>query len=270
RLIGKHDRIRTAPIVFSSCEKVIDPTLEDAEPILVVDAWLDNIPDKPQFIHLTMTQPYFDDSTPPGVSGASVVVTDEFSSTFVFVDDGSNTGTYVWSPPPGKSIGSVGTAYTLAVTTNGETFTATTTIKRTAIIDSITFKIKPAFQFPEGSYIAEFWSTDPKGPGDTYWIKAYKNNVFLNKPSEINIAYDAGFSAGGDFDNATFIPPIREAINPVDKDPNNQNKNLPPYVAGDSIRVDICSISLAAFDHLQQIVEQTNRRVVSQSCLPSL
>jgi hypothetical protein len=246
-----------AVCILFSCDKVINPDLETAQPVLVVEAWLNDKPEK-QIIQLTKTQPYFDTSTPIGVSGAAVVVTDDLNATYTFVDDGTNTGTYQWTPPLGQNFGAVGRKYTLTVQTNGETFEAISQMKRTATVDSITFTIKQNFQFPDDSYVAEFWATDPKGAGDTYWIKAFKNKTFLNKPMEINVAFDAGFSAGGDFDGATFIPPIRDAINPVDKDPNS-NKNLPPYVAGDSVYVEIHSLSLEAFDHLQQVIIQTQR-----------
>ncbi|MBS1681722.1 MAG: DUF4249 domain-containing protein [Bacteroidetes bacterium] len=244
--------------LFFSCEKTIYPNLENAQPILVVNAWLNNKPEK-QSIQLTVTQPYFDASTPTGVSGASVTVMDDFDSVFTFVEDGTNSGTYQWTPASGKSFGAVGRKYSLTVTVNGEIFTSSAEMKRTTSIDSITFSIIPTFVYPENTYIADFWANDPKGTGDTYWIKAYKNGVFLNKPSEINVAYDASTSSGADVDDVTFVPPIREWINPVDKDPNNSNQNLPPYVSGDSVYVEIHSISLAAFQHLQQIVEETDR-----------
>src|SRR5690606_17529707 len=65
-----------------SCETVIDPTLQTAEPILVVDAWVNNKPE-PQVIKLTKTQPYFDQSLPPGVSGAQVIVAGSDGSEYV-------------------------------------------------------------------------------------------------------------------------------------------------------------------------------------------
>lgn len=241
-----------------SCEKVINPELEQAQPVLVVEAWLNDKPGK-QIVQLTRTQPYFDTSAPVGVSGASVVVADDLNNTFAFVDDGTNTGTYQWTPPVGQSFGAVGRKYKLTVQLGGETYEAQSEMKRTATVDSITFTVKPDFQFPDGSHIAEFWGFDPKGKGDTYWIKAYKNKVFLNKPSEITMAYDAGFSEGGDIDSATFIRPIRQAINPMDKDPNKNNQMLAPFVAGDSLYVEIHSITLAAFDHLRQVKIQTQR-----------
>lgn len=241
-----------------SCEKTINPELQSATPVLVVEAWIDNIPNR-QVVQLTMTQPYFDESVPTGVSGATVQITDDLNNLYAFVDDGTNTGTYEWLPSNGQGFGAVGRTYKLSVQTGGETFVATSTMKRTTPVDSITFTIKPNFQFPDGSYIGEFWAQDPKGPGDTYWIKAYKNGILLGKPSEIILAYDAGFSAGGNFDGVTFIPPIRDAINPVDKDPNNDRKNLPPFTKGDVVTVEIGSITLEAFDHMQQVMIQTQR-----------
>lgn len=245
-------------ISLCSCEKTINPELQSAAPVLVVEAWINNKPEK-QIVQLTMTQSYFDQSVPKGVGGATVEITDDLNNVYSFVDDGSNTGTYQWLPSGGQVFGAVGRKYNLSVQTGGETFVATSAMKRTTSVDSITFTIKPDFQFPDGSYIAEFWAQDPTGGGDTYWIKAYKNGMLLGKPSEIILAYDAGFSAGGDFDGVTFIPPIRQAINPVDKDPKDDRKNLPPFVRGDSVAVEIYSISNAAFDHMQQVVIQTRR-----------
>jgi len=248
----------TSSYIFLSCDKTINPTLESAAPVLVVEAWLTNKPEK-QIVQLTMTQPYFDATTPPGVSSATVLVTDDIGGSFSFTDDGTNTGTYQWVPSVGSVFGAVGRKYQLSVTVGSETFQAMSMMNRTTSVDSITFSSKQDLRYPTGSYVGQFWGTDPKGAGDTYWIKAYKNGVLLDKPSDINLAYDAGFSAGGDFDNAPFIPPIRMGINPNDTDPNNSNKILPPYVLGDSVYVEINSITLEAFNHLQQVITQTQR-----------
>lgn len=248
----------TLSVVLFSCEKVINPELQSAAPVLVVEAWINNKPER-QVVQLTMTQPYFDLSAPKGVRGAIVEITDDLNNVYSFIDDGTNTGTYQWVPASGQVFGAVGRKYNLSVRTGGETFVSSSAMKRTTAVDSITFTVKPDFQFPDGSYIAEFWGQDPVGQGDTYWIKAYKNGVELGKPSEIILAYDAGFSEGGNFDAATFIPPLRQGINPVEKDPKDDRKNLPPYVKGDSVFVEIHSISNAAFDHMQQVKIQTQR-----------
>src|SRR5258706_446664 len=133
--------------ILVSCEKVIDPNLQSASPVLVVEAWLNNKPEK-QIIQLTKTQPYFDTSTPIGVTGAIVLVTDDLNNVFTFADDGTNSGAYQWTPPTGQSFGAVGRKYLLTVQANGETFQAYSRMKRTTPVDSITFAIKPDFQFP--------------------------------------------------------------------------------------------------------------------------
>jgi hypothetical protein len=124
-------------------------------------------------------------------------------------------------------------------------------------LDSITFRIQEGNQFVTDLYLAEFWAVDPIEPGDTYWIKTYKNGQILNKPSEINLAYDAGFSRGGNFTGVNFIFPIRTAVNPFDQD--DDGNFLSPYIVGDSIYIELHSLSEASFDFMTQVVLQTNR-----------
>ncbi|MGB3465184.1 MAG: DUF4249 domain-containing protein, partial [Cyclobacteriaceae bacterium] len=57
-------------VVVSSCEDVINPTLPDADPVLVIDAWVSN-EEVPQSIFVTRTQPYFENEFPEKVDGAT-------------------------------------------------------------------------------------------------------------------------------------------------------------------------------------------------------
>ncbi len=244
-------------IVMTRCETIIHPTLETAQPVLVVDAWLTNIPG-PQRILLTKTQPYFENVLPPGVSGASVLVTDDVGGIFDFIEDDNSPGTYVWTPPtPGDAFGTIGLGYRLQIQVDGQTYEATARMGRVPAIDSITFETDKRVGDTDSLTRAEFWATDPAGKGDAYWIRSYKNGTLLNKPSEINIAYDAGFSIGGPTDGVTFITPIRRRINPNDKDADDRTLN--PFVSGDSINVQIHSITEAAFTYLNEVSIQTNR-----------
>lgn len=248
--------ILSAVLIIQACDDKINPTLELAPEAFVVDAWLTNLPGE-QVIWLTKSQPYFDDSTPPGALGATVTVWGNDGSVFNFIDQGD--GSYTWNPPVGDTFGSIGTDYDLSILFEGETFTAVSSMGRVPTVDSITFEFEEADAFSPDSYIAEFWARDPEGTGDTYWIKAYKNGQFLSKPGEINIAYDAGFSRGGALDDLIFIPPIRDAINPFDEDEENDGQFLSPYVDGDSVYVEIHSITEASFDFLTQVAVQTDR-----------
>jgi len=244
-----------------SCETVINPELEKVEPVLVVDAWLTNKPGD-QTIILTQTQNYFDSSTPPPVTGAVVKVTDSNNKVFSFTESTTKSGYYIWKPVGSELIGSVGTAYNLSILANGESYTAESRMGPTTPIDSITFKKNEPTQQNPDFYRGQFFAKDVVGRGDTYWIRDYKNGILLNKPNDINIAYDAGFDAGGNFFSVPgkmvdFIPPIRGRINPNDTDANDEP--LSPYVPGDSVYVEIHSITLAAFEYLTQVSQQTNR-----------
>ena len=243
-----------AGLLFSACEDGISPELEKAGPILVVDAWLTNLPGA-QVITITETQPYFENALPPGVSGANVSVVDDQGKVYAFQE--GQDGKYTWMPVSTEVFGQTGRTYTLTVEYNGDTFTSTSRMGRVPAIDSLTFTFEEENPFLPDSYLADFWATDLPGPNDTYRIKTWKNGVLLNKPSELNLAYDAGFSAGGNFDGVTFITPIRQGINPFEEDENKEL--LSPYLPGDSIYVEIHSISLEAFNFLNEVAIQTDR-----------
>jgi Domain of unknown function (DUF4249) len=241
-----------------SCETIIDPDLEDAPPILVVDAWLNTQPGT-QVIKLSQTQPYFDSGKPVGASGATIRVTNDTDGrAFLFAEDAGKKGLYQWNPATASElIGKTGDRFSLEINYGADQFVSTARLGRVPQIDSITYTFEEGNAFFPDSYQAEFWASDPVGPGDTYWIKAYKNDTLLLKPSEINIAFDAGFTAGGNFDGVTFITPIRLAINPFDTDENDVF--LSPYLPGDSVYVEIHSISPAAFNFLNEVVIQIDR-----------
>ena len=76
-------------------------------------------------------------------------------------------------------------------------------------------------------------------------MKAFKNGVFFNKGSEINLAFDGAYSAGAD--GFIFIPPIAEAITPFKEN----------YSLGDVCRVEIHSISKETYFFLLQVQTQT-------------
>ncbi|WP_420580517.1 DUF4249 family protein [Reichenbachiella sp.] len=244
-------------IVFMSCDDQIYPELNDAPEVIVIDAWVNNKPEN-QIIKVTKTQPYFDNSESVGVPGAEVYITDNEGNRFDFAE--SNNGAYVWLYTT-ETFGTIGNTYTLTVNAEGSTYTSTSKLNRVPTVDSVTFRyeLETAFGTEEEFYLGEFWSRDLEGAGDTYWIKSFKNGEYLAKPQEINIAWDAGFSAGGAIDGLIFIPPIRDAVNPFDEDPNEEDSFLSPYEDGDSLYVELHSITHAAHDFLSQLSIQTNR-----------
>jgi len=247
--------ISTAMISFIACEDIINPALEPADPVLVVDAWINDLPG-PQTILLSRTQPYFEATLPPPVSGADVRITDDLGRVFLFVETATKPGTYEWTPSGNDTL-RIGGAYTLAIVDGSESFSALSRMGRVPVIDSLTFEEDDNLATGGKLTRAEFWATDPTGPGDAYWIRSWKNGVPLLKPGEINIAFDAGLSVGGPADGVVFIPPVRRRINSTDTD--EDGALLSPVNEGDSIHVQMHSITEAAFTYLNEISIQTNR-----------
>ena len=233
--------------IFTSCEDIIDVEVEGDEAQLVVDAWINNLP-QPQIIQLRRTAPYFSNTFTPEVNGAKVTVFDDTGAAFEFQED-NNTGNYIWEPPTGEVFGQIERNYYLVVELDGEEYVSVSKMNRIMPVDSIGYEDREEeLGNPAGIY-AQFFARDVPGTGDAYWIKAFKNGVFLNKPSEINIAFDAGFSDGSTIDGVVFPVPIREAINriPDSGDGAVDTADKPPYQIGDHIRVEIHSITPEAF-----------------------
>lgn len=249
-----------AAVLLVACDDIIKVDTGTSEPVLNIDAWV-NDKEETQVITLTFTQDYFDNTSPvPGVRGAFVTLTDDHGEVYIFREDTvAGDGSYRWNPDPGMSLGIAGTSYTLTVAYNGETFVASSKMGRVPAVDSITFSKLDDMgpRSDEDFYQAEFWAKDIAGTGDTYWIRTYKNGSLLNKASEINIAYDAAQSAGSEFDGVTFITPIRKGINANDEDEDGEP--VSSLDRGDSVYVEIHSITLASFNYLNEVIDQTDR-----------
>lgn len=241
--------------VLTACEDVIDIKLDKGTVQLTVDAWLTNKPGA-QTIRLTQTAPYFSNKFNPPATGAEVVVsTDNGNTLFRFTDE-NNDGNYRWTPTKDEAhFGEIGKTYLLSVRYRDETFVSAAQMKRTAKIDSLRFIDKDK---SDGIEIeGELFAKDPKGEGDCYWIKTHKNGHFLDKPAEINLAYDAGTTPGENIDGMLFIPPVRTGINPVPDDVDEEFiSNELFWEFDDSVVVEVHSIGLEAFYFLQQAQRQ--------------
>ena len=121
-------------IIVTSCEKVIDVDLNTMAPKLVIDAsikWQKGTLGNQQTIKLSTTTSYYN-SQIPTVSGATVFITDAANNVFHFVET-TGTGNYICTDFAPVLNGN----YVLTVVSNGETYTATETLKPVPPIDSI-------------------------------------------------------------------------------------------------------------------------------------
>lgn len=246
----------TLLVCLMACESTIYPDLDSPAEIIVVDAWLTH-GESDQLIHLTRSQSYFDSSDPAKITGADVLVTDITSGKEYLFSETENGYVHVHD----STFGAIGHDYLLIVQLAGETFEARAQLGAVPPVDSVVFHYNPEdYNILSEYFSAEFYAHDLVGAGDTYWIKAWKNGVLLNKPSEINIAYDAGFGAGQEVDGVVFHKTIRrDFINPLVEREDRANYYLPPYDIGDSVYVEIHSIDPAAYDYLDAVKTQTDR-----------
>lgn len=233
-------------LFFVGCEDVIEVELADADNVYVVDGWISSLEGE-QVIQVSRSQQYFDNTQPPGVSNADVRIIRNNDTELIFEHKGEGFYEYTGSA---TELGNVGDEYQLQINIDGVTLSATTAMNRVPPIDSIGLEFRDDQPFSDDGIYANFFSRDIVGEGDTYWIKTFVNGAYLDKATQLNLAYDAAFDAGGS-DGLIFITPIRELMNQTDED------DLPfPFVSGDDIRVEIHSMSIPAFDFMETARDQ--------------
>lgn len=233
-------------ITLSSCEDVIQVKLDEGEPIITIDAFLNDMRSE-QKVRLTYTDGYFSQKPNNPIIGATVHVKD-LSSNLDYVFTDNNDGNYIYNLIVTDTLGRVGHEYELTVTHQGKVYTSTSKMKRSTQVDSllVEFKEGGGLGNAKAGYDFSFLGFDI--PGDTldyYWIKSYRNGVFFNKGIDINIAVNAAYGAGAD--GFPFIPPIAEAITPFGE----------VFKKYDVCRVEIHSIDLATYNFLLQVYSQT-------------
>jgi len=233
-------------IGLSSCEDVIQVKLDKGEPIITIDAFINDLPSS-QKIRLTKTSDYFSQDSNSPISDATVKIRDvDTDVSYIFNE--KSPGNYSYERSVSDNFGKIGHRYELTVNYQGQTFTATTRLNRTTRIDSLIMKYEDGSGFGNGKTGYRFSFLGFDVPGDTadyYWIKSYKNSIFFNKGSNINICIDAAYGNGAD--GFPFIPPISEGVTPFGE---LFNKN-------DTCRVEIHSINRETFNFLTQVQKQT-------------
>ncbi len=239
----------TLSISFFSCEKVIQLDLKPAQSQLVVDAWLiDGAAE--QKVTLTLSQPYFDNTPSKPALGATVIVFNADSMQHVFKDL-KNDGVYTYTPESGKPFLKLNQQTALYIKYKTEEYYSVSELKRVPKIDSMSyenfdFPIPDPNGGPQFGFLGEFYAKDFVGSGDTYMIRSYKNDTLRFKPSEIALAYDAGFSPGSKTDGLLFILPIRQSI----------NQGL--FRDKDKVKVELFSIPQEAYFFLQQLKQESS------------
>lgn len=155
-------------VIFTGCEEAVDIDTDTAPPKLVVDAsiaWQKGTAGNEQMIKLTTTANY-ENTNPPRVSGATVSVKNSANTVFNFTET-PNTGEYVCT----DFVPEVGETYTLTILYNGQTYTATESLKTTPPIDYVTQEIAAGVGEEEDRIDVKAYFTDSGTTRDYYLFK---------------------------------------------------------------------------------------------------
>lgn len=134
KIMSKISILLLVLIPFTSCEKVIDVSLNTGEPKLVVEAsirWYEGTDGSQQKIRLSTTTDYFASEVPP-VTDAVVLVTNSSGQVFTFVQN-ELPGTYECN----DFIPVINENYTLTISYKGEMYTATEPLLNTPTINRV-------------------------------------------------------------------------------------------------------------------------------------
>jgi hypothetical protein len=157
-------------ITMYSCEDPIDLNLNTSEPKLVIEASINSVKGtsgNEQEIKLSLSAPYYDLETPPA-NNALVSVFDSNNNEYIFTENGT-TGIYVNN----TFLPILNGAYTLNINYNGETYSASETLKSVASIDSVEQKNDGGFSGDETELKAYY--TDPVNI-ENYYFFEFRNN----------------------------------------------------------------------------------------------
>ena len=210
-------------IFISSCEDVIDVDLNTAAPQLVVNAsieWKKGTLGNEQKIKLTTTTGYFD-KTIPTVSGANVSIKNSDNLSFNFIEI-PNTGEYVCT----NFVPVIDKQYELTIILNGQTYTATETLKSVSTINNITQNDKGGFTGDEIEIKSFF--IDP-GNADNYYMLKFKSSITVIPSYDI---FDDSFTQG----NENFGLYINEDIK-----------------TGDNLEITLFGISKRYFEYMRKL-----------------
>lgn len=177
-------------IFFTSCEEVVDVDLDTTAPKLVIEAdinWEKGTPGTQQFIDLTTTTGYFEEEIPV-VSGATIFIKNSANQQFNFTEI-LKTGRYVCNNF--KPV--IDELYTLTVISNGNTYTATETMKSVTPITRIEQNNEGGFTGKDIEIRAYY--NDPAGI-DNFYLYKY---VYSNKVTSNYYADEDKFFQGNEF-----------------------------------------------------------------------
>jgi hypothetical protein len=227
-------------VIFNSCEKEIDLKLPKQESKLVVEGYIEQ--GQPAYVFLTKSASYFDpvDSTSlfsSIVMDASVKISDENNSEQLILG-------IVNAFPPiayvGNTIkGEIGKSYTLTVDWNGQTYTATTTIKNTVKWDSLWFKLKD-----NSDSIGNIFASATENGSTQDYYRAYTKILHVDDDFVpiFGSVWDDKF-----FNGESFVAQLYHGFASNIIPPDQDNSRGLGYKLGDTVVTKLCTMDFKSF-----------------------
>ncbi len=216
-------------IIFSSCQKVIDVNLNDANPAYVIEANLyeGNHDFK---VKITQTTSYFGTDAPPDVNNAEVKLIDQQNTSYAVPSTGN--GWYIL--PNFNAIAN--STYKLLVTADGKTFEANAQLPLHTQIDSLSYEKFNGFGGGPGGpgggkeelILMTTHFQDTIGIKNFYRILVTKNDTLQNKPFDTYLVDDK-IRDGQYFDAPLFTTFFK---------------------TGDTVNIELLSMDDKAYDYL--------------------
>ena len=157
-----------------ACTKVINVNLNNANPNIVIEGIVTDAPG-PYQVQITQTVNFSDPNVFPPITGATVKITDSETGIADSLKE-LMPGTYVTQ----KLLqGEIGHTYQLYVLSNGQTYTASSTMPAKVNLDSVTFYSTDIFGTKSNSAVANF--QDPAGVANYYTFTEYVNGQAIDQ-----------------------------------------------------------------------------------------
>lgn len=152
-----------------SCEKVININLNESNQHIVIEAVLTDSTGF-NFVKLSKTGSFYDDSGFEKIKNAEVKITDNELNSYILNE--TKDGYYTNSSFKGKPQN----IYNLSIKSEGQEFTSTSTMPENVPIDSVSFYMFPSQFTGEMMIIANMFYTDSIYEGNYYRIKTFINH----------------------------------------------------------------------------------------------
>ncbi|UCS91616.1 DUF4249 domain-containing protein [Echinicola marina] len=158
-----------AVISLFSCEEVIDISLEEVEPRIVIEGIVTDQPG-PYTVSISKSVGFYEDNEFPGVEGAYVEISDDLGNVDVLEDLGE--GKYQTTELQGQR----GVNYSIKVEVEGNTYTAESKMQeKQVMIDSLAIRYEEESLFYKEGYYLKAYFEDPPGLGNYYSFNVYVN-----------------------------------------------------------------------------------------------